>query len=106
MSAKNFADWAMRSRETGKITIGQQAYLSQKLFSALTVGGVLLPKSRLRSNVGVLAITSLGWWATDEILRGVNPFRRASGVVALVSILWLARRSTRRVPRLKANRPF
>lgn len=91
-SAKNFADWALRSRVTGKITINQAANRSQKLFQFLTVAGVLLPKSRLRTNTGVLAVTALGWWATDEIVRGVNPFRRTVGVVGLFGILWLARR--------------
>lgn len=97
--AKDFAKWALLNRETGKITINQAPNRSQKLFQLLTIVGVLLPNSRLRVNTGVLAITALGWWATDEIVRGVNPFRRATGVTALLAILWLARRTQRRPTR-------
>jgi hypothetical protein len=26
---------------------------------------------------------AIGWWGLDEIIRGVNPFRRALGVAVL-----------------------
>jgi hypothetical protein len=102
MASSGFIDWALRSRTTGKITINQAPNRSQKLFQLLTLTGVLLPKSKLRANIGVLAVTALGWWATDEIVRGVNPVRRATGVTALLVILWLARRTQRRPARSRA----
>jgi len=88
-------DWMFRSRETGRITIGQPANLEQRIFSGATLVGVLLPPSKLRTGVGVVAVLALLVWATDEIARGVNPFRRIMGGVALVGLAWLALRRRR-----------
>ena len=30
---------------------------------------------------------TLGWWAIDEVLRGVNPWRRVLGLVGCVAVL-------------------
>jgi len=100
-----FADWMFRNRTTGKITIGQPANRSQKLFQASTVVGVLLPKeSAARGAAGEIAVLSLTWWAADELLRGVNPFRRISGAVTLVIVAGLTVRGVRR-GRIPASRP-
>ena len=85
-------DWMFRSRETGRITIGQSANLEQKIFSGATLVGVLLPRSKVRSGVGVVAVLALFVWAADEIARGVNPFRRILGAVALGGLVTLALR--------------
>jgi hypothetical protein len=37
-----------------------------------------------------LAFAALGWWGLDELVRGVNPFRRILGAVALL-IFYLRR---------------
>ena len=37
----------------------------------------------LRSALSAVATAALVWWAIDEILRGVNPFRRGLGAVVL-----------------------
>jgi hypothetical protein len=89
-------DWMFRSRETGRITLGQPANLEQRIFSGAILLGVLLPKSKLRIGVGVVAVLALLIWAIDEIARGVNPFRRILGGVALGGLVWLAVRRPRR----------
>ena len=89
-------DWMFRSRKTGRITIGQTANLEQKIFSGATLVGVLLPASKLRTGVGVVAVLALVVWAIDEIARGVNPFRRILGGVTLGGLAWLAFRRPRR----------
>ncbi|CAN5513362.1 hypothetical protein BH10ACT4_BH10ACT4_04750 [soil metagenome] len=88
-------DWMFRSRETGRITIGQPANLEQRIFSGATFVGVLLPPSKLRTGVGVVAVLALLVWAADEIARGVNPFRRILGGAALGGLAWLAFRRPR-----------
>ena len=87
---KDRVNWMFRSRETGRITIGQSANLEQKIFSGATLVGVLLPSSKVRTGVGVVAVLALLVWATDEIARGVNPFRRILGGATLCGIAWLA----------------
>ncbi|MFM9920685.1 hypothetical protein [Lacisediminihabitans sp. H27-G8] len=92
---KDRLDWMFRSRENGKITIGQAANLEQKIFSGATLVGVMLPASKLRTGVGVVAVLALVVWAVDEIARGVNPFRRILGGAALGGLAWLAVRRPR-----------
>ncbi|MET0806901.1 MAG: hypothetical protein ABWX66_06580 [Lacisediminihabitans sp.] len=90
-----FADWMFRNRQTGRITIGQPANLSQKLFQGITLVGIFLPRGRVRTAAAVGAVSVLGWWAMDELTRGVNPFRRLSGAVTLAGIGYLAVRKSR-----------
>jgi hypothetical protein len=89
-------DWMFRSRKTGRITLGQPVNFEQRIFSGATLVGVLLPVSKLRTGVGVVAVLALVVWAIDEIARGVNPFRRILGGAALGGLTWLA---FRRPPR-------
>ena len=35
----------------------------------------------------VVGLAALGWWAVDEVVRGVNPWRRLLGVVGCVIVL-------------------
>jgi hypothetical protein len=37
--------------------------------------------------VSVVATVALLWWSIDEIVRGVNPFRRILGAVVLVAVV-------------------
>jgi hypothetical protein len=92
---KDFTNWMFRSRETGKITFGQPSNATMKLLQRTTLVGVLLPKSKVRTGFGVVAITALAAWGTDELARGVNPFRRLQGALALLGIVYLARRRSR-----------
>jgi hypothetical protein len=85
-------DWLFRHRQNGRIALGQAPNLEQQVFQLTTVIGTFLPKSRLRTALGVVAIGALSVWGFDELLRGVNPFRRLLGLVALGGIVLLARR--------------
>lgn len=91
----SFTSWMFRSRRTGRITIGQPANLSQKVFQRTTIVGVLLPRSRARTVLGQAAVVSLAWWGVDEVARGVNPFRRLAGATALVALAYLTLRRPR-----------
>jgi hypothetical protein len=42
------------------------------------------PTGTPRTLLDVVVAVSLGWWAVDEIIRGVNPWRRFLGAAGLV----------------------
>ena len=84
-------DWAFRDRTTGAITIAQRPNPSLWSFLALTAlawlaDGLLGPSSPAARWLGIAGHLALAWWALDELLRGVNPWRRFLGGAAL---LWL-----------------
>jgi hypothetical protein len=87
---RRWLDWAFRSRETGRIVVGQRPNALLGLFLVTwalswwlspdgTAGRVALAASRV----------ALGLWAADELLRGVNPWRRALGLGVLGYLAWL-----------------
>jgi hypothetical protein len=91
-SRTQLVDWLFRHRENGQIALGQAPNLEQQVFQLTTVTGTFLPKSRLRTALGVVAIGALTVWGLDELIRGVNPFRRLLGLASLCGIVLLARR--------------
>jgi hypothetical protein len=77
-----------RSRRTGRITIAQWPNVAlwivigcdatdRIVHPAGTVGGIVYWTGRV----------AIGWWGLDEIIRGVNPFRRGLGVVVLAAAI-------------------
>jgi hypothetical protein len=88
----NTIDWMFRNRETGKLTLGQPANIEGKIFASTAIVGTLLPPSKLRTGVGIVSVLALAVWGVDELARGVNPYRRISGGVALAGLVWLALR--------------
>ena len=88
---QRFLQWFFRSRETGAITIAQWP---NPILWIVIAAGVLLCIWPSAGNVSVaLAIVFKGGliiWAADEILRGVNPWRRCLGAaVAIYEIVTL-----------------
>ncbi len=83
-------DWAFRSRATGRITLGQWPNLPLWLFIGSSVLARLpaLPEAAARA-LHLGADLALAWWALDEIVRGVNPWRRFLGAAALAGYAWL-----------------
>lgn len=84
-------DWAFRDRTTGEIIIAQRPNPPLWLFLALTAlawlaDALVASPSAVVGWLRTAAHLALAWWAVDEILRGVNPWRRFLGVAAL---LWL-----------------
>lgn len=81
-------DWMFRSRETDRITVAQLPNLPIWVFLASTVLGWVLPDpSTAHTVVRAVATGALLWWAVDELVRGVNPFRRMLGAGALLWVL-------------------
>ena len=81
-------DWLFRSRATGKLVIVQVPNVPLVIFFvAAAVRWLLDPTGTLRGVLDVVATVGLAWWAIDELVRGVNPWRRALGGVVLISQL-------------------
>ena len=80
-------DWLFRDRQTGAITIAQWPNLPLWLFLALTLAAWLASGAEpLGSWLAIGADVALGWWAVDELVRGVNPWRRMLGLATLVGL--------------------
>lgn len=88
-AVRRLADWLFMDRGTGQYVIGQLPNPPIIIFvlarglawltgAAGTWGAVLYW-------VGTGALV---WWAADELLRGVNPFRRMLGAVVLAFTGW------------------
>ena len=72
-------DWLFRNRETGEITIAQFPNVALWIFLFTVVARVFVRTGTAHDVLVVVALGSLGWWAVDEVVRGVNPWRRILG---------------------------
>lgn len=75
--------WLFRNRRTGGITIVQWPNVALGIFIGARLAHLLWPNGAVRA-VGTAA---LWWWAVDEIVRGVNPWRRILGTAVLAGQL-------------------
>jgi hypothetical protein len=77
-------DWCFRNRETGKITIAQfpNAALWIIMISAASRQAAVRGTTTY-TVLEWLGTIGLAWWSLDELLRGVNPWRRFLGVLGL-----------------------
>jgi hypothetical protein len=81
-------DWLFRDRTTGRITIAQFPNAALGLFLVASGSRWLLdPSGGWRTALDGLAAGGLIWWAVDEVLRGVNPWRRLLGATVLAGLL-------------------
>jgi len=79
-------DWLFVDRRTGGYTVAQWPNVALWVFIAATVVLRLLhPAGALGTALRRVADGSLLLWAGDELLRGVNPFRRLLGLVVLAA---------------------
>ncbi len=82
-------DWLFRDRRTGGITIAQVPNAALLVWLGATVLGLLWsPRPGGYDVLRIVATTGLVVWAADEVLRGVNPFRRMLGAAVLVWQAW------------------
>ncbi|MGO9877220.1 MAG: hypothetical protein ACLPVY_25860 [Acidimicrobiia bacterium] len=90
LRARNTAgvNWLFRNRRTGEITVFQRPNVALGIFLAASIASLLFdPSGRSGTVLRLIARGALGFWAADELLRGVNPFRRALGAVFVVWVL-------------------
>ena len=83
-------DWLFRDRRTGAITIAQAPNLPLWLFLGFMLATWLARGSEpIAFWLGLGADLALAWWAVDELVRGVNPWRRFLGGATLVGLVAL-----------------
>lgn len=81
-------DWVFRSREDGRIVVAQWPNVPLGIFLvASAVGRLVDPQGDVRTAVQVVGGIALAVWAADEVVRGVNPFRRGLGAVMLALLV-------------------
>ena len=83
-------DWLFRDRETGRIVVAQWPNLSLGIFLAARIADrVIDPSTSALRWIGTAALL---WWAADELVGGVNPWRRIIGAVVatatIAGLLW------------------
>jgi len=85
---RSWANWLFRDRSTGGIVIAQWPNAPLTLW-LVTVAArwVFHPRGDWSTIVQVVGIVALVIWATDEIARGVNPWRRMLGAGVLLTLL-------------------
>ncbi|RXH20369.1 hypothetical protein EAS54_03845 [Bradyrhizobium guangzhouense] len=82
---RKFLIWFFRNRETGVITVAQ----APNLILWIAIVAALLRWAWLSSGQAGVALTviikgGLLLWAADEIVRGVNPWRRCLGTAVAI----------------------
>ena len=78
-------DWLLgdRTDPDRRWVVAQWPNAAAWLFAALTLLHQVVDAGSWGTAVFVGTRVALAWWAGDEVLRGVNPFRRALGAVVL-----------------------
>ena len=81
--------WMLESRQTGRLTVAQWPNIPLCIFIVLTVGRHIVHTTGGAGNlIRVLADAALLVWAADELVRGVNPFRRILGVLVIAVTIY------------------
>jgi hypothetical protein len=81
-------NWLFRNRRTGEITVAQAPNLALgTFFVAFFANRLFNPSGTAGTVLTVIQTGALAIWALDELLRGVNPFRRMLGGAFVVWIL-------------------
>jgi hypothetical protein len=87
-AAQSAFRWTFRDRITGRIVIAQFPNLPLLVWiGASLVRRLLRPSGHWNTFLFVLAAAALLVWAGDEIVRGVNPWRRVLGAAVVVGLI-------------------
>ena len=81
--ASRLIDWWFRDRSTGKIVVGlipNAAIVVWMVATGVQLVGALREREEQLRWIGSGALIV---WGADELVRGVNPFRRLAGAVVL-----------------------
>ena len=79
--------WLFEDRRTGRIVIGQSPNFLMLLFLAATASRLVEGRQgTIGKAIRGVQAGSLGLWALDEVLRGVNPARRLGGAAVAAAV--------------------
>ncbi len=79
--ARRWFDWWFHDRR-GRVVVAQPPNLTLWIWIVATVVRVLIdPAGTIGTVVRVVGVVALLVWALDEIVRGVNPWRRLLGAL-------------------------
>ena len=82
-----FIDWFWRDRHTGRIVVAQWPNLWLWVFiTASCVGLITHAAGPTGFGARLVSTAFLLIWAGDELLRGVNPWRRSLGMAVLIGL--------------------
>ena len=86
-------DWLFRDRTTGRIVVAQAPNLPLVVFVVARLAAWILdPAGTAGTALDLVGTAALLWWAGDEVIRGVNPFRRILGAtvaaLTVASLVW------------------
>ena len=84
-AVRTATNWVFRDRKTGRIVIAQRPNVPL-IVALASIGGRRLadPPDPWGAVLSVVGNGALVLWALDELVRGVNPWRRALGAGVLV----------------------
>jgi hypothetical protein len=86
--ASAVVDWWFRDRRTGRIVVAQFPNLALWIFLATVVLRWVVPEdSGAFTALRGVALAALAWWAIDEVVRGVNPWRRLLGLAGCAIVI-------------------
>ncbi len=85
---RSLFDWFFRDRRTGRILVAQVPNLAILLW----LGTVLARQFTVQGTTADTLLEwagsfTLGWWAIDEVVRGVNPWRRVLGLAGCIAVV-------------------
>jgi hypothetical protein len=80
--------WLFVNRRTDRITVAQWPNIPLLLFIILSIALRFIHfRGDTETVLRALAVAALVVWAGDEVVRGVNPFRRILGIIVLLATI-------------------
>jgi hypothetical protein len=72
---------------SGKIVIAQMPNLPIIIWAVLSLLKIVYKTGRINLGLDILASVSLFVWGVQELLQGVNYFRRGLGAIVLIGLI-------------------
>lgn len=81
-------DWMFRDRRTHEVVVAQWPNVALWVWIVSRLVRLGFHPEGVQGDVlSLVSTAALGWWSLDEIVRGVNPFRRIVGCAVLGALI-------------------